>query len=278
VAAVRPLELAPVASLDEARRKRRSAFYVTGSVAAAAVVLLAVFASMNAAAPDEEMASSAPSDMAPANQSAPVEVMPAPSAAESAAEPMEETTAGEREGASLATGAAYAQDSTENDLAEAESVAEAPREMASPEAAAQPRARRTVSRATRGGGTNTIASASPTMANTDTTTTRVRASMSSTPTSTGAASGGGGGVPSRDEVVAALRAVQPQVSACRAARGGVVEVDITVSGSSGRVRNALVVGEFSGTREGSCVARAARNARFPTFSRESFHVRFPFQL
>jgi hypothetical protein len=97
--------------------------------------------------------------------------------------------------------------------------------------------------------------------------------------STGAsASGSGPGSPSREDVVAALRAIQPQVSACRAARGGVVEVDITVSGSSGRVRNALVVGEFSGTREGSCVARAVRSARFPTFSRDTFHVRYPFRL
>jgi outer membrane biosynthesis protein TonB len=112
---------------------------------------------------------------------------------------------------------------------------------------------------------------------------RAGTTMRSTPRATNqraAPSGppaGAAGTPSREDVQTALRAVQPYVSACRGARGGTVRVNITVA-SSGRVRNAVVVGDFAGTREGSCVARAVRRARFPEFRRESFSVQYPFQL
>jgi hypothetical protein len=53
---------------------------------------------------------------------------------------------------------------------------------------------------------------------------------------------------------------------------------ITVAGSSGRVTNAVVSGQFAGTPVGSCVARAARGARFPRFRNDTFSVSFPFRL
>ena len=84
--------------------------------------------------------------------------------------------------------------------------------------------------------------------------------------------------PSREDVQAALRAVAPVVAACGGgARRGVATVEITV-GSSGRVRNAVVTGPFAGTPEGSCIARAARRARFPQFGQPTFRVTYPFRL
>jgi hypothetical protein len=53
---------------------------------------------------------------------------------------------------------------------------------------------------------------------------------------------------------------------------------VTVDGSSGRVTNARVQGQFAGTPEGSCIARAVRRARFPRFKRPSFQVTFPYRL
>jgi hypothetical protein len=67
------------------------------------------------------------------------------------------------------------------------------------------------------------------------------------------------------------------VSACAAERHGVATVEITV-GSSGRVRSALVTGDFAGTPEGSCVARAVRRARFPQFTQPTFEITYPFSL
>ena len=83
--------------------------------------------------------------------------------------------------------------------------------------------------------------------------------------------------PDRDAVLAAMRSVQPLVEACAGERHGVATVQITV-GSSGRVRSALVTGDFSGTPEGSCVARAVRRARFPQFTQPTFEITYPFSL
>jgi len=83
--------------------------------------------------------------------------------------------------------------------------------------------------------------------------------------------------PSRDDVAAALTAVQPAVVACAAGEGGSVQVRVTV-GSSGRVRTALVSGDFVGTPVGSCIARAVRTARTPPFAAESFSVTYPYAL
>jgi outer membrane biosynthesis protein TonB len=84
--------------------------------------------------------------------------------------------------------------------------------------------------------------------------------------------------PTRDQVIAAMRAVAPRVEACgTGARHGVAEVDIVV-GSSGRIRSAVVGGFFAGTPEGSCVARAVRGARLPPFQNDSFQFSYPFRL
>jgi hypothetical protein len=83
--------------------------------------------------------------------------------------------------------------------------------------------------------------------------------------------------PSRDDVRSALAAVRPAVLACANGRGGVASVRINI-GASGRVRGTEVGGDFAGTPEGSCIARAVRGARFPAFSQPSFSVSYPFSL
>jgi predicted Zn finger-like uncharacterized protein len=81
--------------------------------------------------------------------------------------------------------------------------------------------------------------------------------------------------PSREEVMNALRAVQPAVSACGQGQGGVAMAAIVV-GSSGRVQSVQVT-QVPGP-VASCVSRAVRGARFPKFSSPKFSVSFPFRL
>ena len=81
--------------------------------------------------------------------------------------------------------------------------------------------------------------------------------------------------PSRDEVMSALRSVQPEVSACGQGSGGVAMANIVV-GNSGRVKSVSVT-QVPGP-VASCVARAVRGARFPKFSSPTFSVSFPFRL
>jgi hypothetical protein len=44
------------------------------------------------------------------------------------------------------------------------------------------------------------------------------------------------------------------------------------------VTNAVVTGQFAGTPIGGCVARAARNARFPRFRQATFTINYPFRI
>ncbi|HKU40840.1 MAG TPA: zinc-ribbon domain-containing protein [Polyangiales bacterium] len=83
--------------------------------------------------------------------------------------------------------------------------------------------------------------------------------------------------PSRDEVLAAMRGVEPAVRQCATPETkGTAEVQITVAGTSGRVTNATVTG-ITG-EPGSCIARAARNAKFPKFAKPTFQVKYPYRF
>ncbi len=83
--------------------------------------------------------------------------------------------------------------------------------------------------------------------------------------------------PSRDEVLAAMRGVEGPVRACvTGGEKGVAEVQITVAGTTGRVTNATVTG-ITG-EVGSCIARAARNAKFPRFSKPTFQLKYPYRF
>ncbi len=81
--------------------------------------------------------------------------------------------------------------------------------------------------------------------------------------------------PSRDQVLRALRGVQPAVSACAQGQRGVAMADIVV-GNSGRVKS-VRVSQVTGP-VASCIARAVRKAKFPAFSDPTFSVKFPFKL
>jgi hypothetical protein len=83
--------------------------------------------------------------------------------------------------------------------------------------------------------------------------------------------------PSREAVVSALAPVRAAVRACAPGQRGVAQVDLTVSGN-GKVTHAVVGGDFSGTPEGSCIARAVRSARFEPFKQPRFRVIYPFSL
>lgn len=83
--------------------------------------------------------------------------------------------------------------------------------------------------------------------------------------------------PSRDDLLNGLDRVRSNVRACAEGRNGVAEVDLTIA-ANGVVTNALVGGDFGGTPQGSCIARAVRKARFPTFKQDRYRVLFPYVL
>ena len=83
--------------------------------------------------------------------------------------------------------------------------------------------------------------------------------------------------PSRNQVIERLEAVRSSVRACAAGRSGVADLDITIA-HTGSVMHVLVGGDFAGTTEGSCIARAVRTARFPTFKQERFRLLFPYAI
>jgi predicted Zn finger-like uncharacterized protein len=84
--------------------------------------------------------------------------------------------------------------------------------------------------------------------------------------------------PARDEILGAMRGVESAVRACAEGQTvkGTAEVQITVAGSSGRVTNATVSG-ITG-EAGSCIARAARNAKFPRFAKPTFSIKYPYRF
>lgn len=83
--------------------------------------------------------------------------------------------------------------------------------------------------------------------------------------------------PSREQVVATMKAAMPALERCAAGRRGSVSAQLTVRGS-GQVSYALVQGSFAGTREGSCLAKALRDVRFPAFSETSLRLTYPLQF
>ncbi len=84
-------------------------------------------------------------------------------------------------------------------------------------------------------------------------------------------------VPDRESVRQAMEKVLPEVRQCAAGKRGVAEVTMTVK-NTGRVTHAVVGGDFAGTAEGSCIARAVRKTRLPPFLRPSFTLVYPFAL
>lgn len=82
--------------------------------------------------------------------------------------------------------------------------------------------------------------------------------------------------PSRGDVVAAMRAVEPLAQACGRG-GGTVLVRFTFRGHDGRVERVEVPGDLPEARR-ACLERASQAARVPPFTRPSFDVRYPLRL
>lgn len=83
--------------------------------------------------------------------------------------------------------------------------------------------------------------------------------------------------PSREQVTAGFEAMRSALTQCAAGRAGRVEVKASIT-SSGRIAHALIGGDFEGSPEGSCMARAVREAQFPAFSQPRLKVSYPFAL
>jgi hypothetical protein len=83
--------------------------------------------------------------------------------------------------------------------------------------------------------------------------------------------------PSRDEVMRGLAGLRSQLVTCAAGRHGVIDTHVTIA-PSGRVTYSLIGGDFVGTPQGSCMARALRLAKFAPFSGPSLKVLFPYSL
>lgn len=84
--------------------------------------------------------------------------------------------------------------------------------------------------------------------------------------------------PTRDEVRRVMGALTPAVTACAAGTHGRVTVTVVVAGETGHVRSAVVSGDYAGTPEGSCIARAVREAELAPFSRSTFTITYPFAV
>ena len=74
-----------------------------------------------------------------------------------------------------------------------------------------------------------------------------------------------------------MKAAMPALNQCTAGRKGSVSAQLTVRGT-GQVSYALIQGSFAGTREGSCLAKALRDVRFPAFSESSLRLTYPLQF
>lgn len=85
--------------------------------------------------------------------------------------------------------------------------------------------------------------------------------------------------PSRGDVKTALQGVSGAVKSCGRGTSGTAIVDVTFSGSTGRVSRAKVAsGPFKGTPVGACVEKSVKRARVPRFKQSSFKVKFPYRL
>jgi hypothetical protein len=84
-------------------------------------------------------------------------------------------------------------------------------------------------------------------------------------------------VPNRGVVVQRLESVRSSVQACASGRSGVADLDITIA-NNGTVMHVLVGGDFAGTTQGSCIARAVREARFPTFKQDRLRILYPYAI
>jgi hypothetical protein len=106
---------------------------------------------------------------------------------------------------------------------------------------------------------------------------RTRSTKARKPSAANAPAGDMPEGPTRTEVITRLQSVRPAVQVCAAGRSGVADLDITIA-HTGVVMHVLVGGDFAGTTEGSCIARAVRQAKFPAFKQERFRLLYPYAI
>jgi hypothetical protein len=85
----------------------------------------------------------------------------------------------------------------------------------------------------------------------------------------------------REQVAAGMRQAHGGVQACneKYEQTGMVSIEATIDGRTGRISTARVVGSFAGTPVGNCVLEAAkRMARFPKFTGPALTLEYPFIL
>lgn len=75
-----------------------------------------------------------------------------------------------------------------------------------------------------------------------------------------------------------MRDLLPTVKACVPEATGVISVQMTITGATGEVSEANVVGREADDPEAICVSEVVRGATFPRFSKEKLAIKFPFQL
>ncbi len=86
-------------------------------------------------------------------------------------------------------------------------------------------------------------------------------------------------VPSRDQVMAAMRPLNEALEGCAPSFGGVVIFRVHVLGETGEVARArLLRGEVGDTAERACMEGVVQSAIFPRFERRQFSVDYPFEL
>jgi hypothetical protein len=83
--------------------------------------------------------------------------------------------------------------------------------------------------------------------------------------------------PTREQIKLGLDGVRSMLQSCAASLHGTSTARVTIA-SAGRVASASIEGAFAGTPEGSCMARALRNAVVPRFSGPNLQVSYPFRL
>jgi len=83
--------------------------------------------------------------------------------------------------------------------------------------------------------------------------------------------------PSREQIKSGIEAVRAALQSCAGVLHGTVTARLTIA-ATGRVTSATIEGAFAGMPEGSCMARALRNASFVRFSSPSLQVTYPFRL
>jgi predicted Zn finger-like uncharacterized protein len=86
-------------------------------------------------------------------------------------------------------------------------------------------------------------------------------------------------IPTREQVLAAMRAVEPDVRSCtegQSLESYTAAAAFSVTGATGRVGSVRITGIQGAV--GSCIARAVRNAIFPPFAKSQLRINFPFRL